>query len=170
MSLRCAAFDIRPEDDLFEDMKTEFLTNYATNIAVRSTLFAGVADMLSDLERRQVRWGIVTNKASRFTDQLVPKIGLAHAGCIVSGDTTPYPKPHPAPLLEAAARLGSPAAQCWYVGDDLRDIEAGRAADMATIAAAWGYCGISTPESWAADIVLEQPIALIDLLDSCVNN
>ena len=70
-------------------------------------------------------WGIVTNKPARFTDPLVPQIGLAHAGCIVSGDTTRHAKPHPAPLLEGARRLGLAPEQCWYVGDDLRDIEAG---------------------------------------------
>ncbi|MES2831151.1 MAG: HAD-IA family hydrolase [Pseudomonadota bacterium] len=162
-----AAFDVTPENVAFESLKVEFLSNYASAIAANSTLFAGVDEMLLDLDTRGIQWGIVTNKAARFTDTLIPQIGLQHAGCVVSGDTTPHAKPHPAPLLEAAARLELSPFACWYVGDDLRDIEAGRAAGMQTLAAAWGYCGALAPEGWAADVVLRDPMALVSQLNLC---
>jgi phosphoglycolate phosphatase len=109
-------------------------------------------------------WGIVTNKPERFTKPLVGMIGLQHAGCVVSGDTTAHAKPHPAPLLEAARRIDMAPSDCWYVGDDLRDIEAGRAAGMVTVACAWGYCGQVEPKLWGADLLLDTPQALLALL------
>jgi len=120
--------------------------------------------MLEGLSASGILWGVVTNKASRFTDALVPKIGLGHAACVISGDTTPHSKPHPAPLLEAARRLQLEPQQCWYVGDDLRDIQAGKAAGMVTIAAAWGYCGHVEPSGWAADALVDSASDLLALL------
>lgn len=160
-----AAFGLTPADADYEALRVAFLNNYEAAIAVESTLFDGVVELLAALTLRRVAWGIVTNKAARFTDALVPQIGLQHAGCVVSGDTTAHAKPHPAPLLEAARRLSIAPVHCWYVGDDLRDIEAGRAAGMATIAAAWGYCGQTEPEGWLADAVLQHPCELITALD-----
>jgi phosphoglycolate phosphatase len=107
---------------------------------------------------------VVTNKHARFTVPLLPLIGLGHAACAISGDTTAHPKPHPAPLLEAAHRLGLAPQQCWYVGDDLRDIQAGRAAGMATVACAWGYCGGIAPRDWGADHLLDTPADLLALI------
>lgn len=158
------AFGIGPGDDGYDAMRTEFLDNYAARIAAHTTLFDGMQDLLSAIEARGLRWGIVTNKPERFTDALVPLIGLAHAACVVSGDTTPHAKPHPEPLLEAARRLQLEAQACWYVGDDLRDIQAGKAAGMPTVAAAWGYCGHTEPQSWEADIIAGTPTAMIGLL------
>lgn len=160
-----AAFGITPEDQEYESLRVAFLANYAAAIAVRSSLFEAVPQLLEHLAERRIAWGIVTNKAARFTDVLVPLIGLGHAGCIVSGDTTAHSKPHPAPLLEAARRLSIPAAACWYVGDDLRDIAAGRAAGMRTVAAAWGYCGQTEPHAWQADAVLDTPLGLLAEID-----
>ncbi|MFL9926274.1 HAD-IA family hydrolase [Herbaspirillum lusitanum] len=159
-----AAFGIRPDDERYEALRVSFLNTYESALVVHSTLFEGVIEMLAQLDKQGIAWGIVTNKASRFTDPLVPLIGLGHAGCIVSGDTTPHPKPHPAPLLEAAQRLQLEPQECWYVGDDLRDIQAGRAAGMPTIAAAWGYCGHVEPETWEADALLHEPQQLLSLL------
>jgi HAD superfamily hydrolase (TIGR01509 family) len=148
----------------YELLRVQFLDNYLAAIAVKSTLFEGVPAMLAALEKNGIRWGIVTNKAARLTDVLVPQIGLGHAACVVSGDTTPHPKPHPAPLLEAAARLALAPQECWYVGDDLRDIQAGLAAGMPTVAAAWGYCGHAEPVSWQADHLIAAPVDLLRLL------
>ena len=159
-----AAFGLKPGESGYEELRVAFLESYEANIAVESRLFDGVEAMLMQLEAQGIAWGIVTNKAMRYTDALVPLIGLGHAGCVISGDTTAYPKPHPAPLLEAAARLGMAPRDCWYVGDDLRDIQAGRAAEMATVAAAWGYCGHSEPLSWNADAMADTPLHLINLL------
>jgi N-acetyl-D-muramate 6-phosphate phosphatase len=156
-----AAFGIKPDDDRYEALRVAFLDNYAASLAVHSSLFDGVPALLGGLDQLGLLWGVVTNKASRFTDPLIPLIGLQAAACVVSGDTTPHSKPHPAPLLEAARRLGLPPEQCWYVGDDKRDIEAGRAAGMTTIACAWGYCGPIEPQSWDADYLLDSPPALL---------
>jgi len=161
-----AAFGIKPEDPDYEALRIAFLENYAARLVVDSNLFDGVAELLRQLQARAIVWGIVTNKAARFTDPLVPQIGLGDAACVISGDTTAYTKPHPAPLLEAACRLQLPPQACWYVGDDLRDIQAGRAAGMRTIAAAWGYCGHVDPVSWEADLVLHDPLHLLELLQS----
>jgi N-acetyl-D-muramate 6-phosphate phosphatase len=158
------AFGLKPDDDGYAELRTGFLANYAAALASASTLFDGVPDLLQGLQQRGLAWGIVTNKAMRFTDPLVPQIGLQDAACVISGDTTAHSKPHPAPLLEAARRLALAPHECWYVGDDLRDIQAGRAAGMATIAAAWGYCGDVEPASWGADALAATPLQLLDWL------
>jgi 2-phosphoglycolate phosphatase len=158
------AFQVAPGDTAYEALKTEFLSLYSEALAVHSTLFDGVPAMLSFLESQGLAWGIVTNKAQRLTAPLLPYVGLAHAGCVVCGDTTPHAKPHPAPLLEAARRLRLEAAACWYVGDDLRDIAAGRAAGMRTVAITWGYSGSSAPSTWGADHLIAAPAELAGLL------
>lgn len=159
-----AGLGISPDAEEYEALRVAFLDNYAASIAVHSTLFDGVPALLERLQAAGIGWGIVTNKAMRFTDPLAPLMGLSHAGCIVSGDTTPYAKPHPAPLFEAAQRLRVSPSACWYVGDDMRDIQAGRAAGMVTIAAAWGYCGSDGPTQWNAHAIAETPLALLDLI------
>jgi len=159
-----AAFGLKPGDEGYDELRVAFLDTYEAAIADHTTLFAGMPDLLDALPARKLAWGIVTNKAARFTDLLVPKIGLGHAACVISGDTTPHSKPHPAPLLEAAKRLGLAPGECWYVGDDLRDIQAGRAAGMATVAAAWGYCGHAEPVTWEADVIAETPLDVLALI------
>jgi len=159
-----AAFGLKPDDEGYEDLRVAFLDNYAATLAVQSRLFDEVSELLRELFNKGMQWGIVTNKAARFTDLLVPQIGLREAGCVVSGDTTAHAKPHPAPLLEAARRLALQPQECWYVGDDLRDIQAGRAAGMTTIAAAWGYCGDVEPRGWNADAVAASPLEILELI------
>jgi 2-phosphoglycolate phosphatase len=158
------AFGLTPQDDGYAALREGFFDNYQAAIAVHSSLFDGIAELLDGIAQAGLAWGIVTNKPARFTDPLLPLIGLGHAGCVVSGDTTAHAKPHPAPLLEAAARLGLAPTQCWYVGDDLRDIQAGQAAGMPTIACGWGYCGQHEPRAWNADHLLDTPQALLALL------
>lgn len=159
--LIAAAFGLAPDDAGYEKLRIEFLDEYAANIALDSRLFDGIAAMLHGLEQQQIGWGIVTNKASRFTDALVPQMPLSKARCVVSGDTTPHTKPHPAPLIEAARRAGADPAYCWYVGDDIRDIEAGRAAGMTTVSVGWGYGNHLSPVAWQADIHIETPVDLL---------
>jgi 2-phosphoglycolate phosphatase len=159
-----AAFGLAPGDDGYEELRLQWFDRYQSAMAVHSTRFDGIDALLEGLLDAGMAWGIVTNKPSRFTDPLLPQIGLAHAGCIVSGDTTPHSKPHPEPLLEGARRLGLAPETCWYVGDDLRDIEAGRAAGMVTVACAWGYCGNIAPANWGADYVLDTPADLLATL------
>lgn len=159
-----AGLGLTPEAAEYEALRIAFLNNYEAAIAVHSKLFDGVTELLAQLDRSGIAWGIVTNKAMRFTDPLVPLIGLGHAACVVSGDTTPHAKPHPAPLLEAARRLGKAPEHCWYVGDDMRDIQAGRAAGMLTVAAAWGYCGSDGPTQWNAHTIAQEPLELLELI------
>jgi len=159
-----AAFGLKPGEDGYEDLRVNFLDNYAAALAVESRLFEDVPALLANLNECGLAWGIVTNKAARFTDPLVQQIGLHEAGCVISGDTTARAKPHPAPLLEAARRLGLAPQDCWYVGDDLRDIQAGRAAGMLTIAAAWGYCGHAGPVTSDADELVSTPLDILRLI------
>ena len=159
-----AAFGLAPGDEGYEELRLAWFDRYQSAMAAHTTLFDGIPELLTGITDAGMAWGIVTNKPSRFTDPLVPQIALAHAGCIVSGDTTGFAKPHPAPLLEGARRLGIAPEQCWYVGDDLRDIEAGRAAGMVTVACVWGYCGAIEPSTWGADYLLETPAQLLALL------
>ncbi|MFT5587894.1 MAG: 2-phosphoglycolate phosphatase [Bradyrhizobium sp.] len=159
-----AAFGIRPEDNDYEALRVTFLDIYAANIADKSRLFSGITNLLDNLHQRDIAWGIVTNKAARFTDVLVPQLALSAAACVVSGDTTPHAKPHPAPLLEAARQIGVAAEHCWYVGDDLRDIEAGRAAGMATVSVGWGYGNPHHPISWNAEMHAATPADFLTLI------
>jgi phosphoglycolate phosphatase len=150
----------------YEDFKNEFLNNYQQAMTLKTTVFSGVTDMLSALQAMGLRWGVVTNKSQRFTIPLSQQMDLFKtAGAVVSGDTTPHAKPHPAPLLEAARLLGLPPQDCWYVGDDERDIVAGKAAGMVTVAANYGYLGVETEVlQWGADFVIHHPDELADLL------
>lgn len=161
-----AAFGKRPEDPEFPALRDTFLNYYEADIAVHTRLFDGMGDVLARLEAADIRWGIVTNKIARFTVPLVAKIGLTpRASAIVSGDTTPHAKPHPAPLLHAAEVSGVTPRRCVYVGDDLRDIQAGKAAGMITVTAAYGYCGEGAPpETWGADHLIHHPSELISVL------
>jgi phosphoglycolate phosphatase len=162
------AFGLTPQDAGYEELRQGFFTNYEAAMAVHSALFDGIRELLDGIVEAGLSWGIVTNKPARFTDPLVPMIGLQQARCVVSGDTTAHAKPHPAPLLEAASRLGLAPEQCWYVGDDLRDIQAGQAAGMRTIACQWGYCGAVEPAAWGADHLLATPAALLELIRATV--
>lgn len=159
-----AAFGMTPDDPAYPELRDAFLKNYEASIAVESRLFDGITELLSDLQNKGIVWGIVTNKVGYLTEQLVPQIGLDHAACVISGDTASHPKPHPAPLFEAAKRIGINPEDCWYVGDDLRDIQAGQAAGMITVAAGWGYCGNVAPASWNADALAESPQQLFTLI------
>ncbi|MEM5382369.1 HAD-IA family hydrolase [Paraburkholderia phymatum] len=160
------AFGIGPEHHDYSSMREEFLANYEADLCIETTLFPGIGDILDELDARGVRWGIVTNKVARLTEPLVAQLGLdMRAGCVVSGDTTPHSKPHPAPLLHAAKELDLPAERVVYVGDDLRDVQAGFAAGMVTVAAAYGYCGNDIPPTqWHARHVVNSPAELLELL------
>ncbi len=162
------AFGVTPEDVEFIPLRDEFLANYERCMTERTHAFAGVAEMLAALQTRQLPWGVVTNKAARFTEPLTRGMPLfATAQAVVSGDTTPHAKPHPAPLLEAARRMGLDPTHCVYVGDDERDIVAGRAAGMATVAATYGYLGAKVDTAaWEADAEINSPLALLQLLHS----
>ena len=160
------AFGMDPEHPDYEDFKEEFLSNYEQAMKVHSVIFDGVQDLLLHLQEMGLKWGVVTNKSQRFTLPLTAQIPLfASAQAIVSGDTTPHAKPHPEPLFEAARRMQLSPEHCWYVGDDERDIVAGKAAGMTTVAAHYGYLGSQAEVlSWGADHIIHSPLALAALL------
>ncbi len=159
-------FGIEPGQSGYDALRDEFLDIYEENLTRSSRLFPGVSALLEQIERRGLRWGIVTNKAERFTFPLLRALTLIErAACVICGDTTPHPKPHPAPLLAAAEKLGIPARQCIYVGDDERDVQAGHAAGMPVLVARYGYLGNGTPpEQWGADGFIDAPADLLGVL------
>lgn len=157
-----AGFGIDPQGTDYSRLSQRFLELYAADLCVDTRLFDGIAELLADLRERGIPWGIVTNKRTRYTDPLVSALGLrSQTTCVVSGDTTAAAKPSPLPILHACGILGKPPGRSLYVGDDRRDIEAGRAAGTATAAAAYGYLGDSgPPESWDADFIADHPVAM----------
>ncbi len=160
------ALDIGPQHEKFPALRDDFLRRYELRMTQQTRIFEAVVPVLDALDRGAKPWGIVTNKAERFTHPLVHSLGLRErARAVVAGDTTPHSKPHPAPLLEAARQVGADPSQCLYVGDDARDVQAGRAAGMATAVAAWGYLGMGEPiEAWGAQYIVHCPAELLNLL------
>ena len=161
------AFGVSADDPRFADLRDAFLARYQERLLVDTRVFEAICPVLDRLDARGQRWGIVTNKATRFTAPIVAGLGLvSRAAVVIAGDTTPFTKPHPEPLFEAARRLGLASSACAYVGDDHRDIVAGRAAGMVTLAAAWGYLGQGDPVSaWGADHVLSSPDQILQWLE-----
>ncbi|RZL93562.1 MAG: HAD family hydrolase [Variovorax sp.] len=157
------AFGITPDAPEFALLREEFYVNYETRMVAGTVIFEGVQQLIDGLRERGLHWGVVTNKSARFTEPLTRAIPLfASAGAIVSGDTTPFAKPHPEPLFEAARRIGVDPALCIYVGDDERDIVAGHAAGMRTVAATYGYMGEQADAAqWRAHASIETPLALL---------
>jgi phosphoglycolate phosphatase len=162
-----AAFGSAPTMTGYEPLRDEFYRAYEARMLEQTCLFDAVGSLLDALDARSMPWGIVTNKALRFAQPGAHALGLLQrAVALVAGDSTPHTKPHPAPLQEAARRMGLSPEVCVYVGDDPRDVLAGRAAGMATLAAAWGYLGAdSPPHAWGADQVLHHPAELLHWLD-----
>ena len=160
------AFGLTPEDPGYNELREEFMANYERCMTARTYAFAGIPELIEQLLQRELAWGVVTNKIERFTLPLTGAMPLfASAGAIVGGDTTPHPKPHPAPLFEAARRLGLEPQRCLYVGDDERDIVAGLAAGMGTVAATYGYLGAQGDVSaWGAHASINSPTELLQLL------
>ena len=160
------AFGIGPEHADYEALREEFFANYQACMLDNTHAFEGVAVLIAALQARGMQWGVVTNKSERFALPLTATMSLfASAGAIVGGDTTPFSKPHPEPLLAAARRLGVAPGLCLYVGDDERDIVAGKAAGMATVAATYGYLGsASDVAAWNADAQINSPVELLQLL------
>lgn len=164
-------FGITHTDKEYARMRAEFLAIYAENLCRETRLFPGIAEILSELEARAICWGIVTNKPSRFTLPLLQALGLkSRAAVIVSGDDTNHSKPHPEPLLTACRKIDIAPQNCLYLGDDLRDVEASRAAGMMSIVAGYGYLGHhSKPDTWGANGIISHPISVLDYIYTPLN-
>jgi len=162
------AFGITPDHADYAELRDEFFTNYENCMTQRTYAFNGIAELIDQLLERGLAWGVVTNKATRFTRPLTQGMNLfATARAVVAGDTTPHAKPHPAPLLEAARQLSLEPRRCVYVGDDERDVAAGRAAGMRTVAASYGYLGGNADTRlWGADAHIHSPLELLPLLQT----
>lgn len=160
------AFGMTPDAPGYEAMREEFFVNYENAMTERTVIFEGIPSLIANLLELGLAWGVVTNKSMRFTAPLTKQIALfKSAGAVVGGDSTPHAKPHPEPLLEAARRLGYQPQQCIYVGDDERDIVAGRAAGMGTVAATYGYLGSNADTYlWNAHARIDSPLELLALL------
>jgi 2-phosphoglycolate phosphatase len=160
-----AAFRLKPDDAEYKAMRQEFLDLYAETCCGETKLFPGVAELLRELQQRDIRWGVVTNKATRFTERILGHLRLK-PDCVACGDTTPHLKPHPASLLHAAEQINLSPATCCYLGDDLRDMKAARAAGMRPIAVDWGYHHPESggPNTWEAEAVIAYPMDLVRLL------
>lgn len=161
------AFGSSPADTVYESLRQEFLHEYGRCLLENTVCFAGVDELVQALEGARLPWGIVTNKAEHLTTRVLAGLPLlAPAGAVICGDTLTRAKPHPDPLLEAARRLGVTPSACLYVGDDERDIVAGRAAGMFTVAARYGYLGeAGVTTHWAADAEIDFPLEVLKLLD-----
>ncbi len=159
-------FGIEPDAPDYDALRDIFLDYYARNICVHTRLFPGMAELLDELERRGIRWGIVTNKPHRYTVPLMQALGYAsRAACLISGDTCAHAKPHPEPLLHACKLAGAAPADCLYLGDDLRDMQAANAAGMRGIIASYGYVGSDASiENWQAHGSVDKPTELLAYL------
>jgi len=167
-------FGIEPDDPDFEPLRQLFLEVYKQNLARHTRLFPGMPALLSTLEQRSIRWGVVTNKPSWLTDPLMQQMELTQrAACIVSGDTTAHAKPHPEPILHACILAGVAPRHTLYIGDAERDIIAGRRAGTITLTALFGYIGEQDqPQQWGADGELQTPLQILDWLQpaACAAN
>ena len=166
-----ASFGLLPGDAGYELLRDEFLVRYEARMTRETRVFDEMLPVLAWLAAERMPWGIVTNKATRFAAPLVASLGLAGTvATLICGDTVGHAKPHPAPLLEAARRLALAPGECVYVGDDRRDVDAGRAAAMRTVVAGWGYLGAGdAPAAWGADHLIARPEELPGLLGAVSN-
>ena len=161
-----AALDLDAQSTDYEATRQRFLSDYAEAMLVHTRLFPGIPELLDQLRDRTNGWGIVTNKIESLALPIVRHLGLHERSQVtVGGDTTPHTKPHPEPLLHAARQAGVAPEHCIYIGDDERDIVAGRAAGMATVAAAYGYCSLDDPARWGADAIAAAPEDLWPIID-----
>ncbi|CAK0753811.1 N-acetylmuramic acid 6-phosphate phosphatase [Gammaproteobacteria bacterium] len=162
-SMLQVALDVGPDHPNFPVLRKQLLDIYQTHLVQETTLFHGMAEVLTILEEIGMNWGVVTNKPAFLTDPIMTQLGLMErAATVVSGDTTPFAKPHPAPLLHACAVAGSLPQECVFVGDAERDIAAGRAAGMATLVALFGYLAEDDrPHEWGADAMVESPATML---------
>ncbi|MES2637319.1 MAG: HAD-IA family hydrolase [Pseudomonadota bacterium] len=162
-------FGIKPEDASFLALRDEYLSIYNQVFTRSPILLEDISELLQVIEYKNLKWGIVTNKPRRFTQPLIKNMDLdRRAACVVSGDDAPQPKPSPATLLMACEQMQVKPENCIYIGDAERDIQAGKAAGMQTAVALFGYIDVTdNPQDWGADVMLQKPLDLLDLIGFC---
>ncbi|MGM0517801.1 MAG: HAD-IA family hydrolase [Pseudomonadota bacterium] len=162
--LLAIGLEMTPESPRYDERRDRFLALYASDLAARTRLFPGLDQLVTDMEARGLPWGVVTNKPGGLTRRLLEALDL-HPAVVVCGDDLERAKPHPDPLLYAAGKLRLPPEHIWYVGDHERDIIAGNAARMPTVAGRWGYLDGERPiEDWGATVVVDEPTDIATLL------
>lgn len=165
-----AALGITTDAPEYDSIKQQFLADYANDMLNKTQLFDGINELLETLENNNLAWGIVTNKTEALAIPIIKYLGLEKRSQVnVGGDTTAFSKPHPEPLLFAARQLNVNPIDCIYIGDDERDIIAGKAAGMATAVAAYGYCHLDDPKTWAADYMAYQPQEINNAIELWIN-
>ncbi|HEX8541868.1 MAG TPA: N-acetylmuramic acid 6-phosphate phosphatase MupP [Pseudomonas sp.] len=165
-----ATFALSPNAEEFEALRLEFLERYQRDCAVHSKLFDGMAELLADIEKANLIWGVVTNKPVRFAQPIMEQLGLAErSALLICPDHVTHSKPHPEPLILACKMLDLDPASVLFVGDDLRDIESGRDAGTKTAAVRYGYIHPhDNPDHWGADVVVDHPLDLRKVLDNAL--
>ncbi len=151
-----------PESEI-EPLRLRYLDHYRAIVADDSVLFDGLEEVLNTLEKRSIPWGIVTNKPKWLTTPLLEQMALdKRAAVVICGDTLDKRKPHPLPLIVAAETIGIACDDCVYIGDDPRDIAAGRAARMKTLIASYGYIDRDARlDEWQAGGIIAHPLDLL---------
>lgn len=152
-------------------LRQEFLDEYELCFTEQTVLFTGINELLLSLSERQIKWGIITNKPHRFTDRLVPQLGFkVEPHVVVSGDTTSAPKPSTIPMLFACDQIGVSAADCLYIGDAERDMQAGNNAGMTTVLAKWGYIAqTDQPQTWPVNYTIDYAGQILEIIEE-INN
>lgn len=161
-----SAFDIDPMSAEFEALRLEFLDRYQGHCAIKSHLYDGMAELLAEIEHADLIWGVVTNKPLRFAEPIMRQLGLdSRSAVLVCPDHVSKSKPDPEPMILACTQLDLAPSTILFVGDDLRDVESGRAAGSRTAAVRYGYIHPDDdPNTWGADVVVDHPLQLRDLL------
>lgn len=156
------------DSSVLEAARRQLLDYYADHYWQHSHLFEGVEALIDELRQRGIVLGVVTNKIARFAEPVLQASGLAeYFGCLIAGDQVSRPKPDPEPVLAACKQLGALSESTWFVGDDERDVIAGRAAGVTTVVAGWGYLPSGAdPWQWGADALTDSPQALLARVDS----
>lgn len=167
-----SAFDVDPLSEEFENLRLEFLERYQEHCAIESRLYDGMEQLLKEIEQADLIWGVVTNKPLRFAEPIMQQLGLStRSAVLVCPDHVSKSKPDPEPMLLACSQLGLEPSTTLFVGDDLRDIESGRAAGSRTAAVRYGYIHPhDDPDQWGADLVIDHPLELRALLNRTPDN
>ena len=154
-------------DEAFEQQLVDRILEVYGRAPYQATrLFDGMPELIEYFAQHNMPWGIVTNKSEELARPVMTAFDFAAPpGCLIGRRPDNHPKPHPQPLLRAAEELGVPAAQCLYLGDDPRDMQAADAAGMIGIVAGFGYIAPDANISeWGGQGTIDHPLELIDWL------